>query len=173
MHTCTEGWTETRLRYYISQTLKPNTLCTCIQCHFLVSCLKPCSSALEPSHLKNHKLILLWYAIHNQKWFAVTFLVCQAVHQTSGLKVILVGGLGFAPQFRSKVARVRIWIKGSWRLRFGIWVLYLNRMSNITYQVHGVDLPLTLSEKIGGHVTWVICYQPPMEIMQIFRIADA
>ena len=46
-------------------------------------------------------------------------------------------------------------------------------MLNITYQVLEVDWPLTLSTKIGGHVTWVMCHQPPMEIMEIFRIADA
>ena len=45
-------------------------------------------------------------------------------------------------------------------------------MLNITYQVLEVDWPLTLSAKIGGHVTWVICYLPPMEIMEFFRIAD-
>ena len=64
---------------------------------------------------------------------------------------------GFAPQFRTKVARVRFWIKESWRLWFGIWVLYFHRMLNITYWVLGVDWPLTLNAKIGGHVTWVIC----------------
>ena len=36
-----------------------------------------------------------------------------------------------------------------------------------------VDCPVTLSTKKGVHVTWVICHQPPMEIMEIFRIADA
>ena len=41
---------------------------------------------------------------------------------------------------------------------FGIWVLYFHRMLNITYWVLGVDWPLTLNAKIGGHVTWVICY---------------
>ena len=80
--------------------------------------------------------------------------------------------LGFAPQFRTKVARVRFWNKGSWRLWFGIWVLYFHRMLNITYQVLEVDWPSTLSAKIGGQVTWVICYLPPMEIMEFFRIAD-
>ena len=55
---------------------------------------------------------------------------------------------------------------------FGIRVLYFHRMLNITYQVLEVDWPLTLSTKIGGHVTLVICHQPPMEIMEIFRIAD-
>ena len=80
--------------------------------------------------------------------------------------------LGFAPQFRTKVAMVRFWNKGSWRLWFGIWVLYFHRMLNITYQVLEVDWPLTLSAKIGGHVTWVICYLPPMEIMEFLRIAD-
>ena len=68
------------------------------------------------------------------------------------------GDKGFAPQFRTKVASVRIWIKGSWRLWFGIWVFYFHRMLNITYQVLEVDWPLTLSAKIGGHVTWVIRY---------------
>ena len=79
---------------------------------------------------------------------------------------------GFAPQFRTKVARVRFWIKGSWRLWFGIWVLYFHRMLNITYQVLEVDWPLTLSAKIGGHVTWVICYLSPVEIMEFLRSAD-
>ena len=55
---------------------------------------------------------------------------------------------------------------------FGIWVLYFHRMFNITYQVPEVDWRLTLSAKIGGHVTWVICYLPPMEIMELLRIAD-
>ena len=45
-------------------------------------------------------------------------------------------------------------------------------MSDITYRVLGVDWPLTLNAKIGGLVTWVICFLPPMEIMEIFRIAD-
>ena len=72
---------------------------------------------------------------------------------------------GFAPKVRIKVARVRFWIKGSWRLLFGIWVLYVYRMLNITYQVLRVDWHLTLSAKIGGHVTLVICYWPPMGIM--------
>ena len=56
---------------------------------------------------------------------------------------------------------------------FGIWVLYFHRMLNITYQVLEVDWPLTLSAKIGGRVTWVICYLPPMEIMEFLRNADA
>ena len=60
----------------------------------------------------------------------------------------------------------------SWRLWFGIWVLYFHRMLNITYQVLEVDWPLTLSAKIDGYVTWVICYLPPMEIMEFLRIAD-
>ena len=38
---------------------------------------------------------------------------------------------------------------------FGIWVLYFHRMLNITYQALVVDWPLTLSAKIGGHVTRV------------------
>ena len=45
-------------------------------------------------------------------------------------------------------------------------------MLNITYKVLEVDWPLTLSAKIGGHVTWIICYLPLMEIMEFFRIAD-
>ena len=45
-------------------------------------------------------------------------------------------------------------------------------MLNITYQVLEVDWPLTLSAKMGGHVTWVICFLPPMEIMEFLRIAD-
>ena len=64
-------------------------------------------------------------------------------------------------------------MKGCLRLWFGIWLLYFHRMLNITYQVLEVDWPLTMSAKIGGHVTWVICYKPPLEIMGIFRIADA
>ena len=80
--------------------------------------------------------------------------------------------LGLAPQFRTKVARVRFWIKVSWRLWFGIWVLYFHRMLNITYQVFEVDWPLTLSAKIGSHVTWKISYLPPMEKMEFLRIAD-
>ena len=87
------------------------------------------------------------------------------------LKLKVIGG-GFAPQFRTKVAMVRFWNKESWRLWFGIWVLYFHRMLNITYQVLEVDWPLTLSAKIGGHVTWVVCYLPPMEIMEFWRIAD-
>ena len=55
---------------------------------------------------------------------------------------------------------------------FSIWVLYFHRMLNITYQVLEIDWPLTLSAKIGGHVTLVICYLPPMEIMDFLRIAD-
>ena len=35
-----------------------------------------------------------------------------------------------------------------------------------------MDWPSTLNAKIGGHVTWVICFLPPMEIMEIFRSAD-
>ena len=80
--------------------------------------------------------------------------------------------IGIAPQFRTKLVRVRFWIKGSWRLWFGIWVLYFHRMLNITYQVPEIDWPLTLSARIGGHVTWVICHLPPMEIMEFLRIAD-
>ena len=46
-------------------------------------------------------------------------------------------------------------------------------MLNTTYQVLEVNWPLTLSTEIGGHVTWEIYHQPPMEIMEIFRISDA
>ena len=45
-------------------------------------------------------------------------------------------------------------------------------MLNIIYQALEVDWLLTLSTKIGGHVTWVICYLPPTEIMEFLRIAD-
>ena len=45
-------------------------------------------------------------------------------------------------------------------------------MLNITYQVLEVHWPLTLSAKICGYVTWVICHLPPMEIMEFLRIAD-
>ena len=55
-------------------------------------------------------------------------------------------------------ASVRIGIKGSWRLWFGKWVLYFHRMLHITNQVLEVLWPLTLSAKICGHVTWVVCY---------------
>ena len=55
-------------------------------------------------------------------------------------------------------ASVRIGIKGSWRLWFGKWVLYFHRMLHITNQVLAVLWHLTLSAKIGGHVTWVVCY---------------
>ena len=67
-------------------------------------------------------------------WLAETF-------STSPLKPLnrIQRNLGFAHQFRTKVARVRIWIKGSWRLCFSIWVLYFHRMLNITYQVFEVD----------------------------------
>ena len=55
-------------------------------------------------------------------------------------------------------ASVRIGIKGSWRLWFCKWVLYFHRMLHIIYQVLEVLWPLTLSAKIRGHVTWVVCY---------------
>ena len=55
-------------------------------------------------------------------------------------------------------ASVRIGSKGSLRLWFGIWVLYSHRMLHITNQVLEVLWPLTLSAKICGHVTWVVCY---------------
>ena len=55
-------------------------------------------------------------------------------------------------------ASVRIGSKGILRLWFGIWVLYSHRMLHITNQVLEVLWPLTLSAKICGHVTWVVCY---------------
>ena len=48
--------------------------------------------------------------------------------QSGVLSIPKAGNIGFAPQFRTKVARVWIWIKGSRRLWFGIWVLYFHRM---------------------------------------------
>ena len=71
-----------------------------------------------------------------------------------------------------KRASVRIGIKGSWRLWFGKWVLYFHRMLHITNQVLEVLWPLTLSAKICGHVTWVVCYKRPMETLEFCTIAD-
>ena len=59
---------------------------------------------------------------------------------------------------------------GDCGLVYGYFIFH--RMLNITYQVLEIDWPLTLSAKIGGHVTWVVCYLPPMEIMEFLRIAD-
>ena len=78
----------------------------------------------------------------------------------------------FGSKIRTKVASVRFCIKGSWRLWFGILVLYFHRMLNIKYQVLEVDLPLTLSAKIGGHVALLICYLPPIKVIEFYRIAD-
>ena len=77
---------------------------------------------------------------HPGLWLAETFST-SPLKLLSGIQRNLTGSniSGFAPQFRTKVARVRIWIKGSWRLWFGIRVLYFHRMLNITYQVLEVD----------------------------------
>ena len=47
------------------------------------------------------------------------------------------------------MARVRFWNKESWRLWFGIWVLYFHRMWNITYQVLEVDWPFDIEYENG------------------------
>ena len=65
---------------------------------------------------------------------------------------------GFAPHCGTRGFSVRIGIKGSWRLCFGKWVLYFIECYISYIRSLGVLWPLTLSAKICGHVTWVVCY---------------
>ena len=53
-------------------------------------------------------------------------------------------GWGKKRRSRKFCSTVRILIKESWTLLFGIWVLYFHRMFNTTFQVVGVDEPLSL-----------------------------
>ena len=55
---------------------------------------------------------------------------------------------------------------------FGYFIFIECQISHTMYQVLEVDWPLTLNAKIGGLVTWVICYLPSMDIMEFLRIAD-